>query len=57
VDGAAGEKEAMQGSIRVRLEELAELRDKAELLCEETKEIIDEYRRLKAWLLFVFNER
>ena len=47
----------MQGSIRVRLEELAELRDKAELLCEETKEIIDEYRRLKAWLLFVFNER
>jgi hypothetical protein len=40
----------MQTSIRVYLEELAELREKAELLCGETKDIIDEYRRLKAGL-------
>src|SRR5215472_7868312 len=40
----------MQGSIRVHLEELAELREKAELLCAETQEIINEYRRLKAGL-------
>ena len=32
------------------LEELAELRKKAALLCEETKELIEVSRRLRKWL-------
>jgi len=43
------QKSLMEGSIRRRFEELSQLRERAAQLCEETQELIAEYRRLKSW--------
>jgi hypothetical protein len=39
----------MRKGIRIELDELAALREKAALLCEETKGLIEDYRRLRKW--------
>ena len=39
----------MRKVIRINLEELAQLRERAAQLCEETQALIDEYRRLRGW--------
>ena len=45
----AQSKGGMRKGIRIQLDELAALREKAALLCEETKGLIEDYRRLKKW--------
>jgi hypothetical protein len=36
-------------AIYIELDDLAELREKAALLCEETKDLIEDYHRLRNW--------
>ena len=39
----------MREAIYIELDELAKLREKAALLCEETKGLIEDNRRLRIW--------
>jgi hypothetical protein len=43
-------KSVMRGITRTDLNELAELRERAARLCEETKILIEEGRRLREWV-------
>lgn len=43
-------KSVMRDAIRVDLDDLAGLREKAVLVCEETNALIEEHRRLAKWL-------
>jgi len=47
--GRFGQKSVMPEAIRIELAELAELREKAALLCDETKGLIEDYHRLRNW--------
>jgi hypothetical protein len=47
-DRILGQLRTMRGLIHIHLEDLAELRQKAEILCKETQALIDEYHWLKA---------
>jgi hypothetical protein len=48
-DRIVGHKRTMPGLISIHLDELAELRERAAILCKEAQDLIDEYHRLKAW--------
>jgi len=39
----------MRGLMRIHFDELAELRERAAILCKETQHLLDDYRLLKAW--------
>ena len=48
-DAPFGSEDIMRGTIRVDLEALAELREAAARVCEETKSLIEQRRRLREW--------
>ena len=46
-DRILGQKRTMRGLISIDRDELADLRERAAILCKETQDLIDEYRLLK----------